>query len=95
VRDRSELQQRLDRIVSGPRGEAPRARTHPIVRKSEESSVVRKPALKPADLTSGDEPGPDTELSTWCDCGWPYTMLLPRSTKKGMAFRSIARSRRA
>lgn len=58
-----------------------------VVRRSEESSVVRKPALKAADLTSSDEPDPKTEQSSWCDCGWPYTMLLPRGTKEGMAFR--------
>jgi hypothetical protein len=58
-----------------------------IVRKSEDSSVVRKPALKPEDLTPDDEPGAKTDLQSWCDCGWPYTMLLPRGTREGMAFR--------
>jgi tyrosinase len=58
-----------------------------IIRKSEESSVVRKPALKPDDLTSSDEPDLETEQSTWCDCGWPYTMLVPRGTKEGMPYR--------
>lgn len=58
-----------------------------ILRRSEDSSVVRKPALKPKDLTASDEPDPTTEQSSWCDCGWPYTMLLPRGTKSGMAFR--------
>jgi tyrosinase len=58
-----------------------------IVRKSEDSSVVRKPALKPKDLTSTDEPDPKTEQSTWCDCGWPYTMLVPRGTKEGAPYR--------
>jgi len=58
-----------------------------IIRKSEDSSVVRKPALKPDDLTSGDEPDLKTEQSTWCDCGWPYTMLVPRGTKEGMPYR--------
>jgi tyrosinase len=59
-----------------------------IVRKSEDSSVVRKPALKPAQLTSTDaEPDAQTEQSTWCDCGWPYTMLVPRGTTEGMPYR--------
>lgn len=58
-----------------------------VVRRSEDSSVVRKPALKPADLEPTDEPSPRTELSPWCDCGWPYTLLLPRGTSSGMGFR--------
>lgn len=62
-------------------------RTGVIVRRSEDSSVVRKPALKPEDLDPADEPSPKTELQPWCDCGWPYTMLLPRGTSTGMGFR--------
>jgi hypothetical protein len=61
-----------------------------IFRKSEDSSVVRKPALKPEDLTPDDEPGAKTDSQSWCDCGWPYTMLLPRGTKEGMAYRIMA-----
>ena len=51
--------------------------------------MVRKPALKPADLTPGDGPNPKTDLQSWCDCGWPYTLLLPRGTADGMAFRLL------
>jgi len=58
-----------------------------IVRRAEDSSVVRKPALKPADLEPTDEPSPKTEQQPWCDCGWPYTLLLPRGTAGGMSFR--------
>lgn len=58
-----------------------------IVRRSDDSSVVRKPALKPADLEPTDEPSPKTEQQPWCDCGWPYTLLLPRGTAEGMPFR--------
>jgi tyrosinase len=58
-----------------------------VVRRSEDSSVVRKPALKPEDLEPSDEPSPKTEQQPWCDCGWPYTVLLPRGNADGMPFR--------
>ncbi|HEX2204042.1 MAG TPA: hypothetical protein VHG91_12115, partial [Longimicrobium sp.] len=57
-----------------------------VVRRSEDASVVRKPALKAGDLTDAERSA-DTPETAWCDCGWPYTMLLPRGTKEGMAFR--------
>lgn len=57
-----------------------------VVRRSEDASVVRKPALKANDLTD-DAPTPSSLDTAWCDCGWPYTMLLPRGTEAGMAFR--------
>jgi len=61
-----------------------------IKRAAEDSSVIRKPALKPADLTSGDvDPGAGLDAG-WCDCGWPYTLMLPRGTAEGMAFRLLA-----
>jgi len=58
-----------------------------IFRRADLSSVIRKPALKPEDLTPGDEPSPKTDQQAWCDCGWPYTLLLPRGTSEGMEFR--------
>lgn len=67
-----------------------KASEHAVVfRPADQSSVVRKPALKPEDLTPDDEPGPKTDLQAWCDCGWPYTVLLPRGTKEGMEFRLL------
>ena len=57
---------------------------------AEDSSVIRKPALKPADLTPTDDFAPDTAETGWCDCGWPYTLMLPRGTAEGMAFRLLA-----
>lgn len=58
-----------------------------VFRPADASSVVRKPALKPEDLTPDAElPSGDGEQS-WCDCGWPYTLLLPRGTRDGMQFR--------
>lgn len=65
-----------------------KAAEHAVVfRQADQSSVIRKPALKPEDLTPDDEPGPKTDLQAWCDCGWPYTAMLPRGTKDGMEFR--------
>lgn len=58
-----------------------------IYRPADLSSVVRQPALKWQDLTTTDEPSPKTEQQPWCDCGWPYTALLPRGTAEGMLFR--------
>jgi tyrosinase len=60
-----------------------------IFRPAELSSVVRKPALKPEDLALRSErkPSPKALKQSWCDCGWPYTLLLPRGTAKGRQFR--------
>ncbi len=58
-----------------------------IYRPADLSSVVRQPALKWQDLTTTDEPSPKTEQQPWCDCGWPYSALLPRGTAEGMLFR--------
>ena len=58
-----------------------------IYRAADQSSVVRKPALRPQDLTPGNEPSFARDSQSWCDCGWPYTLLVPRGTEAGMAFR--------
>ncbi len=57
-----------------------------IVRRAEDSSVVRKPARKATDLDAGRL----EEADSWCDCGWPYTLLLPRGTVAGMHFSLFA-----
>ncbi|CAG8543969.1 1312_t:CDS:2, partial [Dentiscutata heterogama] len=53
-----------------------------IARSCELSSVIRKPAQKVFDDTPGDDFDND-----YCGCGWPYHLLLPRGTKKGMKFK--------
>lgn len=58
-----------------------------VYRPAHSSSVVRKPALRPEDLTPGEDTSPKTNQQAWCDCGWPYTLLLPRGTVDGMEFR--------
>lgn len=60
-----------------------------IARSAELSSVIRKPALKPEDLNRADDHGRKTGQQSWCDCGWPYTLLLPRGTADGMEFRLL------
>lgn len=60
-----------------------------IFRPADESSVVRKPALKPDDLTTYDGFSPVRQAQSWCDCGWPYTLLMPRGTKGGMKYRLL------
>lgn len=58
-----------------------------IFRPARLSSVVRKPARRPT------EPEPEPEADPldqfYCNCGWPYHMLLPRGTKTGMGFRLL------
>ncbi len=52
-----------------------------------ESSVVKRPIEKsPAAVTAG---GGDPEENSYCDCGWPYTLLLPRGTDAGMDYRLL------
>lgn len=60
-----------------------------IFRPADQSSVVRKPALKADDLSAEDGASPAREAQPWCDCGWPYTLLLPRGTARGMKFRLL------
>ncbi|MGI9001450.1 MAG: tyrosinase family protein [Pseudonocardia sp.] len=57
-----------------------------VFRPARLSAVIRKSALGHAELES---PEPRPPATTWCDCGWPYTLLLPRSTKEGADFRLL------
>ncbi len=60
------------------------------------SSVIRKPAVKPPTAEQPPIKAPtdpmqeDAEIpGNYCDCGWPYNLLLPRGTQKGMRFRLL------
>jgi hypothetical protein len=55
-----------------------------IFRAAENSSVIRKPGTKPPKPIekSGAESG-----ANYCNCGWPYNLLVPRGTHEGMPFR--------
>jgi tyrosinase len=61
------------------------------VRHARESSVIRKPASErpgPTRHSPAREPGvpiPFDEES-YCECGWPYNLLIPRGTAEGMPF---------
>lgn len=64
-----------------------------IFRQAKSSSVIRKPAVKPPQSVEKPASDPTTdEPDAWdtrnyCDCGWPYNLLLPRGTSSGMDFR--------
>jgi Hemocyanin, ig-like domain/Hemocyanin, copper containing domain len=59
-----------------------------VHRPDTESSVVKRPAeTSPLALLQG---GGDPDENAYCDCGWPYTLLLPRGTAQGMDFRLMA-----
>ena len=59
-----------------------------VFRPARLSAVIRKPALGHEEL-EGTKPRPSDDGTNWCDCGWPYTLLLPRSTKEGLDFRLL------
>ena len=60
---------------------------HVVYRPDTESSIVKRPAEKsPAAVIPGGG-GPDER--SYCDCGWPYTLLLPRGKPDGMPFRLL------
>lgn len=53
-----------------------------LFRADEESAVVKKP------VDRGLEPSPGAG-EAYCDCGWPYRLLLPSGTEEGMPFRLL------
>jgi tyrosinase len=55
-----------------------------IFRPAWASSVIRKPATKPP--TPLVRTGNQSE-DEYCNCGWPYNLLVPRGTADGMDFR--------
>jgi hypothetical protein len=59
-----------------------------IFRPDELSSIIKKPADKDPATLPATGPGAGTGGS-YCQCGWPYTLLLPRGTATGMGFRLL------
>lgn len=58
-----------------------------VYRPDTESSVIKRPAeSSPAAVTTGT---PTSSEGSYCDCGWPYTLLLPRGTQAGMRYRLL------
>ena len=65
-----------------------------VARPAWRSAVIRKPCGKPPlDYdpehlagSANDNPDADSD-SMYCDCGWPYNLLLPRGTAQGVKAR--------
>ena len=55
-----------------------------VTRKDKHSSVIRR---FPRDARDDPEERVARTVSGFCECGWPYHMLLPRGTREGMKFR--------
>ena len=64
----------------------PGSRRTVIFRPSRLSSVARKPAWRPSEPRPALT-GTPADARNYCDCGWPYHLLLPRGTVSGMPFR--------
>lgn len=67
-----------------------------VFRPASLASVIRKPAVKPPVAeqppvrASSDRMQESAEIgANYCDCGWPYNLLLPRGTSEGMPFRLL------
>lgn len=61
-----------------------------ITQVDEQSSVIRKPAIRSPqevkDIVFDPDDAPHNPSDHYCDCGWPYHLLLPKGTKEGMSF---------
>ena len=57
-----------------------------IFRPAARASVIRKPAMKPPTPVTTTRANAE---ENYCNCGWPYNLLLPRGTREGMAFRLL------
>lgn len=64
-----------------------------ICRPAKLSSVIKKSGGEGRAPTFVENPTDTIESqensNDYCDCGWPYSLLLPRGTEKGMAFRLL------
>lgn len=62
-----------------------------VVRDDKESTVIRRPAFEPEHVTDLHYPqANDHEDFGFCECGWPYHMLVPRGSVAGMRFALLA-----
>lgn len=67
-----------------------------VFRPGASASVIRKPGAKPPTAEevpvkrTDDWMQVDAEIrANYCDCGWPYNLLLPRGRRDGMRFRIL------
>lgn len=58
-----------------------------LYRADTESSVIKRPAERSPDEVA--TPSASAGESSYCDCGWPWTLLLPRGDVAGMEFKMI------
>jgi hypothetical protein len=64
------------------------ARTTSVLYRSDvDLSVVKRPAE--TDPSQVEPAGTDPDDESYCECGWPWTLALPRGTTDGMPFRMI------
>lgn len=64
--------------------DGPAAPGHNVVfRPGSLSSVIRQSSMPPEPIQST---GVEAGTTSYCQCGWPYNLLLPRGTKAGMPF---------
>ncbi|MGH3962784.1 MAG: tyrosinase family protein [Pseudonocardiaceae bacterium] len=67
--------------------EVPAGGRNVVYRPDTEFSVVKKPAETDPQTVLDGAANPNDP--NYCDCGWPYTLLLPRGTPEGMTFRLV------
>jgi hypothetical protein len=67
----------------------PAGRRMVILRPDELSAVIKKPPDKDPAALPAPRPGDDDDGGSYCQCGWPYTLLLPQGTPAGMGFRLL------
>ena len=64
-----------------------RRSTSVLYRSDTEMSVIKRPAE--TDPAAVQPSGTDPEDESYCVCGWPWTLLLPRGRPDGMQFRMV------
>ncbi|CAG8558490.1 7681_t:CDS:2 [Acaulospora colombiana] len=61
-----------------------------VARDCDKSSVVAQPPKKTAeDLDDNADVPDDEEFQEFCDCGWPYHLVLPRGNREGLPFKLV------
>jgi tyrosinase len=67
-----------------------------VFRPASLSSAIRRPGAKPPSAEQPPVQAPSDPMQrnpeiaeNYCDCGWPYNLLLPRGKSEGMRFRLL------
>src|SRR5205085_5009637 len=69
--------------------ELPASKRVVVFRSARLSSIVLKPARRPSEPKPAQPGGTTAADNNYCDCGWPYHLLLPRGNENGMDFRLL------